>query len=53
MPCPSCGREMVDIEMSLRGSKVVLHACSFCETRWWDRDGETVDLDRVLSLVRR
>jgi hypothetical protein len=38
-----------EIRVALAGGRFTLHACPSCEDRWWDRDGERVALDRVLS----
>jgi transposase-like protein len=54
MKCPGCKRgAVVEIGMNLSQSRITMHACSRCETRWWDRDGEVVGLRNVLSLVPR
>jgi hypothetical protein len=42
---------MVEIEMTLRDQRVTMHACSRCDTRWWDSDGELVPLSSVLQLA--
>ena len=54
--CPVCrAARLVEIDITLKGEAVRLHACSTCDTRWWDREGERLPLDRVLELatVRR
>ncbi len=52
MRCPVCqSARMVEIAVTLRGSKVTMHSCSKCDTRWWDSDGEKVELDGVFSLA--
>lgn len=28
-------------------------ACQTCEEKWWDRDGQTVELRDVLDLARK
>ena len=54
MNCPGCTRgHVVEIAMTLAESRVTMHSCSRCETRWWDRDGEEIGLGGVLSLVPR
>ncbi|HXF57383.1 MAG TPA: hypothetical protein VNO34_07405 [Actinomycetota bacterium] len=37
--------------LSLAGSPASFTACSVCEWRGWERDGETLPLQSVLSLV--
>ena len=52
MLCPVCrSSRMVEIGVTLRGSKVTMHSCSKCETRWWESDGHRVELDGVFSLA--
>ena len=52
MTCPTCQRgHLVEIGVTLSEHRVTMHNCSRCETRWWDREGETVDLGGVLALV--
>jgi len=49
--CPRCHRRPVEVDVRLGDTTVTMHACSTCETRWWDRDGRQVDLDTVLALA--
>jgi hypothetical protein len=52
MACPVCqARQIVEIGINLSDSKVTLHSCSKCDTRWWDRDGDQVNVDGVLTLA--
>ncbi len=52
MTCPQCSsRDLVEIRMQLQAEKVTMHSCPTCETRWWDRGGESVALRSVLDLV--
>lgn len=56
MVCPNCRTAMlVEIGVTLQERQVTMHACSRCDTRWWDCDGRIVGLDNVLDLatVRR
>lgn len=41
----------MDVYVSLAGSRFTMHSCTSCERRWWDRDGQLVGLDRVLSTL--
>jgi transcriptional regulator NrdR family protein len=56
MRCPKCqsGR-VVEIDLTLKERRVSLRSCSECETRWWHREGELIELGEVLELatVRR
>lgn len=52
MTCPHCrSAVLVQVGVSLAGSRFTMHSCPGCETRWWDRDGELVDLDGILTTV--
>ena len=56
MSCPKCGaRRLVEIQVKLSGREVTLHSCSKCDTRWWDEEGEVIDVSEVIDLatVRR
>jgi hypothetical protein len=41
---------LVEIGLTLKDRKVVMHSCSRCDTRWWDSDGELLPLTSVLEL---
>jgi hypothetical protein len=32
---------------------VQFFSCHRCEEKWWDREGEPIDLRQVLELVRK
>jgi ssDNA-binding Zn-finger/Zn-ribbon topoisomerase 1 len=50
--CPDCGaRELVSVRLVVADSPVEFTSCNACESRWWERDGETLALDFVLNLV--
>jgi hypothetical protein len=53
MRCPSCEDEdCIQIEINLKGEdQVRFFSCRRCETKWWERHGDTIDLDTVLSLT--
>lgn len=54
MECPSCrGEDCVRIEIRLKGDEdtVRFFSCRRCETKWWERDGDTIALDEVLDLT--
>lgn len=56
MSCPNCrASQLVEIAMSVGDNRVTMHSCSKCDTRWWDRDGSRLGVERVLQLatVRR
>jgi hypothetical protein len=49
--CPKCHRRLVEIDVRLGETTVTMHACSTCETRWWDCDGRPVALETIISLA--
>ena len=52
MRCPHCrSAVVVEIRVGIAGSDFTMHSCPSCEARWWDRDGERVELSRVLSAA--
>jgi hypothetical protein len=52
MKCPNCRtRELVVIEMVVKGQPVALNNCSPCDLRWWQSDGGMLSLARVLDLA--
>lgn len=55
LTCNTCGqRSVIQIELTLPdGSEVVFCSCHRCESKWWDRDGEVLDLDALIDVARR
>jgi len=52
MTCPHCRAAVVlEINTTIAGRHYTMHSCPGCETRWWDRDGQHVALDRILSTI--
>jgi hypothetical protein len=53
MRCPHCdGEDCIQIEIRLKGEETVqFFSCRRCETKWWQRDGDTIALDEVLDLT--
>jgi len=53
--CNTCGQSsVIEIELTLPdGSEVVFCSCHRCESKWWDRDGEVLDLDALIDVARR
>jgi hypothetical protein len=49
--CSSCGKELVEIGLTIDGSRIVMRSCAGCDIRSWHRDGETVELDGVLADI--
>ena len=55
MDCPECHQtDVLEIEHVLPDdTEVRFFACHNCEEKWWDREGETIDVSRVLEIVRQ
>ena len=55
LTCNTCGKNsVIQIELTLPdGSEVVFCSCHRCESKWWDRDGEVLDLDALNDVARR
>jgi DNA-directed RNA polymerase subunit M/transcription elongation factor TFIIS len=53
--CANCGSaDAIGIRLRLNEeSEVDFHSCHHCEHRWWDCDGEVIDLTAVLDRARR
>ena len=54
MSCPCCAkRSLVTIALRVGEHELTMHSCSACETRWWEREGESVALPSVLELAAK
>jgi hypothetical protein len=42
---------VITIQMTQAGSELSFSTCHDCETKWWHKDGESVDLSSVLGAV--
>jgi len=53
LTCVSCGEDaVIEIAMTLPdATEVVFKSCHVCETRWWDKEGEPVNVDRIIDIV--
>ena len=52
--CPTCGaNELMSVRLVVAESPMEFTSCQACEGRWWERDGEMVSLDSVLTMVGR
>lgn len=49
--CTACGHELVEIGLTVDGSRLVMRSCSVCDTRSWHRDGEAIAIDGVLHDI--
>jgi hypothetical protein len=46
--CPRCRSSLVEINLTLQDTDLVMRSCSSCDGRWWHVDGEVVDLTAVV-----
>ena len=52
MPCPVCvDKKLVEILVTVGEHDLVLRNCSQCETKWWECDGQQVELHGVLEAA--
>lgn len=53
MECPQChAKDCTEIRLHLKGEeKVEFFSCRRCEAKWWEREGDTIELDEVLNLA--
>ena len=50
--CPSCGtNKVVAIKLNVSEQRVTMRSCGRCDKRWWDSEGEQIDLTNVLDLA--
>lgn len=53
MQCPRCKSDdftEIDIEVKVENS-VKFFSCRLCEKKWWERNGDFIALDEVLTLA--
>ena len=54
MKCPQCQADCTEIRLDLKeGETVDFFSCRSCEAKWWQREGDTIELDEVLNLAAR
>ena len=52
MHCPRCNRSrLVEIALKVGDRQLRMRNCSNCDTRWWDSEGEALELPGVLELA--
>ncbi len=51
MACPVCSANLLEITLNIAGNDLTMHSCSHCETRWWDRSGEKIQLQGILEIA--
>ena len=47
-----CRRDMSSIEVTARGTTLVLHSCASCGRHLWERDGQLADRAELLEGVK-
>lgn len=47
-----CHKQMSGIEVTTRGTTLVLHSCTSCGRHLWSRDGEIADRQGLLAGVK-
>ncbi|MDQ3987027.1 MAG: hypothetical protein M3280_11105 [Actinomycetota bacterium] len=53
MQCPECSSDdftEISIEVKVDNS-VKFYSCRYCEKKWWERNGDSLALDDVLTLA--
>lgn len=52
--CPKCeSQNVININLTMEEGPVSFYSCHACEHRWWNKDGEPLDLPDILDLARR
>lgn len=52
--CPSCGTtELLTVTFDREGRETCFRVCPPCEAKWWESDGDRMDLPSALPLVAR
>jgi len=52
MKCAHCRADVLfEIRVTIAGTQCTMHSCPSCETRWWDSDGEKVEIGDLLAVV--
>ncbi|MDQ3962805.1 MAG: hypothetical protein M3277_02680 [Actinomycetota bacterium] len=53
MRCPQCkATDCTEIELNLTDEQSVqFFSCRRCEAKWWERAGDTIALDEVLTIA--
>jgi hypothetical protein len=50
--CPACGAaDTITVTLTVAGSPASFTSCPTCEWKGWQRDGQTLTLGSVLTLV--
>jgi DNA-directed RNA polymerase subunit M/transcription elongation factor TFIIS len=55
LTCKTCGaNSVIQIQLTLPdGGEVDFCSCHVCESRWYNRDGEVLDLDALVDVPKK
>lgn len=54
MTCSRCKTSrVVEITVTIGERPVRMRSCSYCDTRWWESEGESLGLPRVLEMATK
>ena len=52
MSCPRCKKStLVEIALTIGKRPVRMRNCSACDSRWWDTEGEALQLSGILEMA--
>ena len=55
MDCPEChAKDCTQIQLNPKdGETLEFYSCRVCEAKWWEKEGDTIALDEVLTLASK
>ena len=55
MDCPKChAKDCTEIHLNPTGEETIeFYSCRVCEAKWWEREGDAIELDQVLDLASK
>ncbi len=55
MDCPQChANDVIEIKHRLPDdTEVQFFSCHRCEQKWWDKNGDKLELGQILDIVRQ
>ena len=54
MTCSRCkASRVVEIAVNIGERPVRMRSCSYCDTRWWESEGQPLALPRVLEMATK
>jgi hypothetical protein len=42
---------MMEVSVILKGRQVSMFACSACETRWWESEGDKIPVENIYQMA--